>query len=134
MTLSLHNLSVKSSTPGLLNEVLSESDRGGMCQSSNRPCCVLICQRGDRGEQPGLARAHSQQQLRGPDKSRWWSQKVNQSKTFLRYGARSPQTLSFAINCEMFGQTFSKGFMLSIFNIKPTFKHGIELYKAWLSN
>lgn len=49
MTFTLHNLSVKSPTPGLLNKVLSEADRRGMCQSGNRPCCVLICQRGDAG-------------------------------------------------------------------------------------
>lgn len=43
-----------STTPGLVNEVLSEADRRGMCHSSNRPCCVSICHRGDRGR-VGLA-------------------------------------------------------------------------------
>lgn len=33
-----------------------------------------------------------------------------------------PQALSFAVSYEMFGQTFSTGLMLSIFNIKPTTK------------
>lgn len=33
-----------------------------------------------------------------------------------------PQALRFAVNYEMFGQTFSAGLTLSIFNIKPTTK------------
>lgn len=86
----LFSLSVKSSNPGLLNEVLSDSDRGGMCQSSNRLCCVLICQKGDRGEQLGLAGAHFLQQLRGPSKSRWRSWNVNQSYKALRHGVSKP--------------------------------------------
>lgn len=45
-----------------------------------------------------------------------------------------PPELGFAAACEMFGQTFSKGFTVSISSRKPAFKHRMGLHKAWLSN
>lgn len=42
--------------------------------------------------------------------------------SILEVWAQSPQALGFAINYEMFGQTFSTGLTLSVFNMKPTTK------------
>lgn len=58
---------------------------------------------------------------RGLDKSRCGARK-SPITGILEVWTQSPQALGFAVNCEMFGQTFSTGFMLSIFNIKPTTK------------
>ena len=72
-----------------------------------------------RGEFPAAAKRPQQTQV--------WSQTVTQSPAFLRCGLKSPQALGFAINYEMFGQTFSTGFILSIFNIKPTTKCWVSI-------
>lgn len=133
MTFPLHNLSVKSSTPELLNEVLSESDRGRMCQSSNRPCCVLICQRGDRESSRARQGHVPSSSSEAPTNPGAGAKKSTGHKH--GEGRRSePPELGFAVACEMFGQTFSKGFTVSISSRKAAFKHRMGLHKAWLSN
>lgn len=132
MTFPLRNLSVKSSTPELLNEVLSESDRGRMCQSSNRPCCVLICQRGDR-ESSRARQGHvpsSKEALTIPGAGA----KKSPGHKHGEVRRSQPPEPAFAVACEMFGQTFSKGFTVSLSSRKAAFKHRMGLHKAWLSN
>lgn len=58
---------------------------------------------------------------RGLDKPRCGARKSPDS-SILEVWTQSPQALGCAINCEMFGQIFSTGFILSIFHIKPTTK------------
>lgn len=116
MTFPLRNLSVTGWAAGLLNEVLSEPD-GGMCQSSNRPCCVWICQRGDRAEQPASAGARSQQQPGGPDRPRCRIQKAA-GLTGLPLAARPGAA------CGQRVRTASK----------PAFKPRMDLCGPWLSN
>jgi len=117
MTFPLRNLSVTGWAAGLLNEVLSEPDGGGMCQSSNRPCCVWICQRGDRAEQPASAGARSQQQPGGPDRPRCRIQKAA-GLTGLPLAARPGAA------CGQRVRTASK----------PAFKPRMDLCGPWLSN